>query len=125
MAKTLTSLIYECSCPWDNVYQGQDKKVLFVCSAGILRSATAARIYAKKWNTRACGSYPFALIPLTTNLFVWADMVVFVNQENFNQVKDLFPWDEKEHFILDIPDMYKHMDPKLIEHFKVQFADVE
>ena len=98
---------------------------MFVCSAGILRSATAARIYAKKWNTRACGTYPFALIPLTTNLFVWADMVVFVNQENFNQVKDLFPWDEKEHFILDIPDMYKHMDPKLIEHFKVQFADVE
>jgi len=125
MSKTLTSLIYECSCPWDNPYQGKDKKVLFVCSAGILRSATAARIYAKKWNTRACGSHPFALIPLSTNLFVWADMVVFVNKENFKAVEDLFPWDEKEHVVLDIPDMYEHMHPKLIECFKEQFSDVE
>ena len=35
-----------------NPYQGNDKKVVFICSMGILRSATAARIYGRKYNTR-------------------------------------------------------------------------
>lgn len=47
-----------------NPYQGKDKKVLFVCSAGILRSATAARIYGRKYNTRCAGTgLDYALIP--------------------------------------------------------------
>ena len=41
----------------NNPYQGKDKKVLFVCSMGILRSATAARIYANRFNTRCAGTY--------------------------------------------------------------------
>ena len=55
---TMTQMIFNSKSPYDNPYQGSDTKVLFVCSAGILRSATAARIYAKKYNTRAAGSAP-------------------------------------------------------------------
>jgi len=82
--KTLTELIFQSTSPWDNPYQGQDKRVVFVCSAGILRSATAARMYANKYNTRAAGSEEYALIPLTNDLVLWANELVFVNKENYN-----------------------------------------
>ena len=71
--KTLTEAMFETSCPYNNPYQGKDKRVLFVCSAGLLRSATAARIYASKYNTRAAGSANYALVPVSDELIAWAD----------------------------------------------------
>ena len=59
--KTKTEEIFELSAPYNNPYQGTDKKLLFVCSAGLLRSATAANLFAKKgYNTRGCGSAEYA-----------------------------------------------------------------
>lgn len=111
-----------------NPYQGQDKRVLFVCSAGILRSATAARIYAKKYNTRCCGSEDYALIPLSPLLIKWADEIVFVNQENYdNYVKrnpEAFNGAETIK-ILNIPDFFQHMAPELIEQFRIQYGEIE
>lgn len=122
MADTLTDLIFKSTAPFDNPYQGRDKKVLFICSAGILRSATAARIYADKYNTRCAGSAEYALIPVSANLIVWADEIVFVNKENYDQVKINFPAiDEKNIILLDIPDQYEHMNPDLIRVFKEQY----
>ena len=123
MPKSYTDAIYETACPWDNPYQGEDKRVLFVCSAGLLRSATGARLYAKKYNTRAAGSHPYALIPVTSELLIWAQEVVFVNEENYRQVVQHFDLDEFPCLIkvLDIPDQYEHMHPKLIEAFEQQY----
>jgi len=91
--KTYTDVMFNTSAPYDNPYQGQDRRVLFVCSAGILRSATAARIYAKKYNTRAAGSCSYALIPVTKELLLWAKQVVFVNEENYQDVTKNFDLD--------------------------------
>jgi predicted protein tyrosine phosphatase len=109
--------------PWDNPYQGTDKKVLFVCSAGILRSATAARLYARKYNTRAAGSADYALIPVTNELLLWADEVVFVNAENHENTCAEFNLDayETKVVVLDIPDRYPHMAPELVSHFEEQY----
>jgi len=123
--KTYTEMIYESSCPFDNPFQGKDKKVLFVCSAGILRSATAARIYGKKYNTRACGSMSYALIPLSDNLILWANEIVFVNPENYNFVKDTIDFGETVVKVLDIPDRYEHMHPELIKCFEEQYEPIE
>ena len=81
--KTMNEIIFSTKSPWDNPYQGKDKKVVFVYSAGILRSATAARLYAGKYNTRACGSEEYTLIKLSDDLVCWADQIVFVNEENY------------------------------------------
>jgi predicted protein tyrosine phosphatase len=107
----------------NNCYQGKDKKVLFVCTMGILRSATAARIYAKKYNTRAAGTSSDALVPLTETLLQWADKVVFVNRENYLIARINFPelYDMQNEIVLDIPDDYEHMHPKLVKAFKEQF----
>lgn len=123
--RTLTQIIMETDCPWNNPYQGTDKKVLFVCSVGILRSATAARIYARKYNTRACGSMSYALVPFSDNLIAWANEIVFVNKENYDFVKDHLDFEDKEIVVLDIPDKYPHMHPDLIKCFEEQYEPLE
>lgn len=125
MSKTYTEAIFESKSPWNNPYQGKDKRVLFVCSAGLLRSATAARIYAQKYNTRAAGSSDYALIPVTSDLLLWANEVVFVNQENYEAVTKIFNLEDFPCLVkvLDVPDRYEHMHPQLIEAFKEQYED--
>lgn len=112
-----------------NPYQGDDKKVLFVCSAGVLRSATAARLYAPKYNTRCAGSYDCALIPVSINLLLWADEVVFVNKENYSQVNGNESFSRilevKNVRVLNIPDNHEHMAPELVQAFKDQYEDIE
>ena len=112
-----------------NPYQGTDKKVLFVCSMGILRSATGARLYAPKYNTRTAGSWHDALVPITAILIAWADEIVFVNKENYEQVVkqldgEAFDFVDKKSKVLNIPDQYPHMHPELIKAFKGQYEDI-
>lgn len=111
-----------------NPYQGTDKKVLFVCSAGILRSATGARLYAKKYNTRCAGTgLSYALIPLTEVLMDWADEIVFVNPYNHAEAGfhfDIEAYKDKIK-ILNIPDEHEHMSAGLIDAFVQQYdADI-
>lgn len=125
--KTLTETIYESTTPFDNPYQGTDKKVVFVCSAGLLRSATGMRMYAHKYNTRSAGSHDeYALTPLTSNLVAWADELVFVNKENYMRACKKFnfdhpSYDSKTVRVLNIPDKYPHMDEKLQQAFIEQY----
>ena len=70
-----------------NRYQTDAKRVLSVCSAGLLRSPTLANVLHQEfgYNTRAAGSSEeYALIPVSVALLYWADEIVFVNVENFN-----------------------------------------
>ena len=84
----------------------------------------------KKYNTRAAGSASYALIPVSHELLLWADEVVFVNQENYLATKIKYDLDEIKNrgtiiTILDIPDDYDHMHPELIKHFVVQYESLE
>ena len=126
--KTLSEKIRDCrDGVVKNPYQGSDKKVVFVCSMGILRSATAARLYAHKYNTRSAGTWADALVPLTDTLIAWADELVFVNKHNYEQVKKYFADNGTDLHeianvkVLDIPDAYPHMHPELIKAFKEQY----
>lgn len=120
---TYTEAMWKSHAPYNNPYQGTDKRVLFVCSAGILRSATGARMYAHKYNTRAAGSFNWALVPVTHELLLWAQEVVFVNEENYLMVKDRFDLEDFPCLVkvLDIPDQYEHMAPELKQAFEEQY----
>ncbi len=125
---TLTEKIRQCQDGVvNNPYQGKDKKVLFVCSAGILRSATAARIYAHKYNTRCAGTgLEYALVPLSERLMDWADEIVFVNAWNYTQAGfefNLLPYEDYIK-ILDIPDQYEHKAEELIAAFEEQYEPI-
>ena len=120
--KDLTKEIFELSCPFDNIYQGQARRVLFVCSAGLLRSATAANYFGSKgWNTRACGSEDYALIPVSVNLLVWAHRIYFMGKRNLESVKEKFKDNDlalvqlRKSEVLNIPDSFEYNNKDLIK----------
>lgn len=111
-----------------NVWQNNGKRVLCVCSAGLLRSPTLAQYLQETYgyNTRACGSAPeFALIPISEALVHWADLVVFVNPENFRAVGHAADFKDKPTIVLDLPDQFERNQPELIAAIKEQWAPHE
>ena len=125
---TLTEKIFQHTAPYNNPYQGDAKRLLFVCSAGLLRSPTGANQSGTRgFNTRSCGSnQAYALVNLSVNLILWAHRIVFVNFENFKQAIDTFaPVDyestiKEKSIVLDIPDNFEYNNPILIKHFERQ-----
>ena len=106
-----------------NSYQGNFKKVLCVCSAGILRSATTAWILSREpynCNTRNCGiNETYALIVLDQILIEWADHIIFAEKEHYDFAKENFQLCSmngglKPYTILEIPDNYSYRNPELV-----------
>ena len=112
-----------------NPHQGPEKRVLCLCSAGLLRSATAATVLQNKYNynTRNAGVADYALIPVSTALLEWADEIICVEQEVdvqlMNDIRLLVNqglWVEEDideirrkTVTLDIPDIYERMSSTL------------
>jgi len=110
-----------------NEDQGNTKKVLTVCSAGLLRSATLQNFLIREYgyNVRNCGTEEsYALIPISEALVLWADEIVFVNMQNYDIVKqELEKLDIIDKCkILNIPDMYGFNDPELIKLCREQYS---
>jgi predicted protein tyrosine phosphatase len=127
-----TEQIFNLSAPFDNPYQSPRTKILFVCSAGLLRSPTGAAVGIQRgYNTRSCGTLQCALIPLSVNLIEWAEFIVFVNKENYTDAIRNFEavgYDEdinKKKIILSIPDSYNAFDPTLVRLFNEFFDEWE
>jgi len=101
--------IHNCTNP----HQGKAKRVLCLCSAGLLRSPTTAVVLQREYgyNTRAAGvSKEYALIELDDVLCNWADEIVAVEQSVAEQVPEDF---KSKLIVLDVPDIYAYMDPQL------------
>jgi len=104
-----------------NEYQTDAMRVLCVCSAGLLRSPTAANVLHAEYglNTRAVGSVPaFALIPIDNVHLLWADLILTMSEEQAGVVRNLLGAlnlrEDPEVVSLDIPDNYRWMDPDLV-----------
>jgi len=128
---TKTESILRCNTPYSNISQGTQKKIVFVCSVGMLRSATAATIGSKLGlNTRTCGSSKLALIPLSANLIRWADWIVFMNSENYRESNKTFQETEFQDDLEDksvvwnVPDIYNYMDDGLVYILESQIKEL-
>ena len=101
-----------------NRYQGEYKRVLCACSAGLLRSPTAALVLSQEpynFNTRAAGlDEAFALIPVDRVLIEWADEIVVFETKQAKQIRAMLE-DEKPIVVLGIPDNFRYRDPELIQ----------
>jgi predicted protein tyrosine phosphatase len=107
-----------------NPYQGEAKKVLCVCSAGVLRSPTAAATIHEVYghNTRSAGvSDDFALIPVTDNLCYWADEIVIM--ESWMETMEVFEPYQDKLICLNIPDMFPYMALELVELIKERYDE--
>ncbi|NDB59080.1 hypothetical protein EB001_11575 [bacterium] len=97
-------------------------RALFVCSMGLHRSATGATVGSLMgMNTRACGIKDEALIPLSTNLVLWADTIYFMKERIYYKALRKW-WDtsiekdvRKKAVVWDIEDDYDYMEPELVE----------
>ncbi len=107
-----------------NRFQGPYKRVLCVCSAGMLRSPTAALVLSQdpfSFNTRACGVSPdYALIILDQVLLEWAQEIVVMDKYQQKVVKELLHYNTPI-INLEIPDNYEYRHPELVELIKKNY----
>jgi len=113
-----------------NRYQGKHRKVLTVCSAGILRSPTAAHLLASdpfNFNTRSAGvSDEYAFIPACQVMLEWADDIICMEDWHAAQIKarlEDIGLGAKDVKVLGIPDNFEYRDPKLVELMMIKFKE--
>lgn len=117
---TTLNRLHNCTNP----NQGTAKKVLCLCSAGLLRSPTAALVLSQEpfnYNTRAAGvTKEYALIPVDDVLLSWADEIVVVEAWMSRYTGDF----AHKVIALDIPDMFQYRSPALMMLIKEQYMDI-
>lgn len=115
-----------------NPHQGTTKKVLCVCSAGLLRSPSLAVVLSQEpynYNTRAAGiEADYALVPIDDVLVMWADEIVCVEPSVRERLwakfsDELVAYDTKVK-TLNIPDNYGYRDPELMNIIRQQYEEV-
>lgn len=113
-----------------NPYQGDFKKVLCVCSAGLLRSPTAAWVLSRdpwNFNTRAVGySEEYALVVLDAVQLAWADEVVVFDKNHHKGVKRLLEehgWEKPVHN-LNVPDEFSYREQPLVDMLTERFKEL-
>lgn len=108
-----------------NPYQGNTKKVLCLCSAGLLRSPTAAVVLSQEpynFNTRAAGcNGEYALFPVDEVHLNWADEVVVMEPWMESTVRKMGYGGKV--LVLNVPDKYPYRHPELIELIKKAYDD--
>lgn len=125
-----------------NEYQGKYKKVLTVCSAGCLRSPTAAHLLSSEpwnFNTRCCGtSKEYAIIAVDEALIAWADVILCMDSDQVKHINEMqnilakeassmFEYDYcdyKQVINLEIEDDYSYRDPKLVSIMTEKFLQI-
>lgn len=116
-----------------NPYQGDAKRVLCICSAGLLRSPTTAMVLNREYghNTRACGTeVSYALIPITQGLVMWADEFVCMNNQQAAVIKSINETNpvkqdniDDKIIVLNLPDEYGYGDEGLMRMIKNKYSE--
>jgi predicted protein tyrosine phosphatase len=90
-----------------------------VCSAGLLRSPTAAYVSANRgYNTRAAGMEDYALVPVTQQLVDWADTVFCMDDYQVAVLKEKF---DVEAVNLAVPDKFEYRNSELVKLLEEKF----
>lgn len=114
-----------------NPYQGKYKKVLCVCSAGLLRSPTLAYVLSQdpwNYNTRAVGvEKSYALVPIEEAHLVWADKIVCMNGAQETAILDMITESKfavkAEVVCINVPDSFGYREPSLIDLMKERIKE--
>jgi predicted protein tyrosine phosphatase len=111
-----------------NKYQGKYKRVLSVCSGGLLRSPTIAHTLASdpyNYNTRSVGTdTDYALNLLDQVILEWADEIVCADTEHEREVRSQLAQiglAGKKVVCLKLPDVYPYRARKLVHLIKKRY----
>lgn len=98
------------------------KNVLFVCSMNQLRSPTAEQVFADYpgVTTSSAGTNHDAINPVTPELLEWANIIFVMEEHHRDKLRKKFlPHLAHAKIIcLNINDLYRYMEPALIEVLK-------
>ena len=104
----------------------QRQKLLFICSQNRMRSLTAERMYdgSPGFEVKSAGTGPSARTPITQEHIDWADMIFVMEQEHAQILQEQFgeALHGKPVICLNIPDIYRYMEPALIEELKAALS---
>ncbi len=108
-----------------NPHQGKFKRVLCVCSAGLLRSPTVAWVLSNEpynFNTRAVGiDEGHALIPLDDVHLEWADEILCMDEYQEHVIRQR---STKPGFNLRIGDNFAYRDKGLITIIRMRCDEI-
>ncbi|MCR9194349.1 MAG: phosphotyrosine protein phosphatase [Hyphomonas sp.] len=100
----------------------QPMNVLFVCSRNKWRSPTAEQVFQKDpcLRVRSAGTSRTARRPITVADIRWADLVLVMEDKHKARLRAQFRDEVRYKTVhsLDIPDLYRYMDPDLIDLLK-------
>ena len=92
--------------------------VLFVCNQNQNRSKTAEQLFQGTFTTRSAGLYNEH--PVREAQVEWADILVVMEDAQRQEFARRFPkqYLQKRIISLDIPDVFRHNQPELVELLK-------
>jgi predicted protein tyrosine phosphatase len=100
----------------------EKKRVLFVCTQNRVRSLTAEHLYRGRADleVRSAGIASCAGVPLTQELFEWADHVFVFSKGQRQVIRDRYPdaFNTKPVVCLRLPDRFEYKSPKLVTALK-------
>lgn len=87
------------------------------------RSPTAEALFSKskKYKVKSAGTHPLAINPVSQKMIDWADIVFVMNEredKHLTYLRNNFNLEKKAVYDLDIPDIYRRGDPKLVKLIK-------
>jgi|GEM_PF-383783 len=103
------------------------KRLLFICSANMMRSPTAEDLFkdSEKYETKSAGILDMAVVKATQAHIDWADTIfIFSEKENghLTCLRRHFDIAGKEVIDLGIPNIYDRGDPELVRLLKGKLA---
>ena len=105
----------------------QPQKLLFICSQNRLRSLTAETMYQgfPGYEVRSAGTEPSARIRINQGHIGWADTIFVMEKSHGRILREKFgeALDGKTVICLRIPDIYRYMEPALIDELKAALSD--
>jgi len=97
-------------------------RVLFVCSQNRLRSPTAEAVFASYdgLETLSAGTDSDAETPIDAELIAWAETIFVMENRHRDKLRQRFGklFNGKRLIVLNIRDIYDHMQPELVEILK-------
>ena len=105
---------------WETLMQDSEPiNLLFVCSKNQWRSPTGEAVFRKQagLSVRSAGTSRSARRTITVQDIRWADMILVMEDKHRARLRAQFR-DEvryKAVHVLDIPDLYRFMDPDLVD----------
>jgi predicted protein tyrosine phosphatase len=104
----------------------QAQKLLFVCSQNRLRSLTAEHMLRGflDYAVKSAGTSPKARVRVNEGHIGWADLIIAMEKKHVRLLKENFTeaLHGKRIICLNIPDIYRYMDPALIDELKARLS---